>query len=46
MEFLVRLLHLKTHFQKMIKDASNIFHSQAKLYARKMLDQTTNDKDL
>jgi hypothetical protein len=32
-------------FKKMIKDASNIFHSQAKLYARKMLDQSTNDKD-
>ena len=31
--------------EKMIKDASNIFHSQAKLYARKMLDQSTNDKD-
>lgn len=26
-------------FKKMIKDASSVFHSQANLYARKMLDQ-------
>ena len=33
-------------FKKMIKDASNVFHSQAKLFARKMLDQSASDIEL
>lgn len=33
-------------YKKQIKDASTIFHSQAKLYARKMIDQSTCDSDI
>ena len=33
-------------YKKQIKDASTVWHSQAKLYARKMIDQSTCKGDI